>query len=594
MSSKFTDFNLDTNAYAAFDATSLRDLIVDRLNKDNIFTDQIFQGSNLSSIIDIVAYSYHVLLFYLNKTSSEAMFTDSVIYENMNRIVKTLNYKPIGYRTSTCTFECTTTISSGTYTIPRYSFVDADGVIYSTREDIPFDASASTDIATSTSKYILYQGKYQEYPAQVASGDKFEVITMALDRSVLVDHHSIDVYVRSAATGEISQWSETNSLFLNNNEDQAYELRLNENYRYEIKFGDNINGKQLTTGDQILIYYIKSDGATGIIGPNKLKNKNFALYTTNQFSIIKNQIEQEKTNYLSISDMPGIVLDNSVTSTDPQQYESVEEIRQSAPGFLSHQNRLVTSVDFENYVGATYGNIITDVKAMNNKTYIDQYIKYLADELNLQKPVLESRLLVNHVDFASSSTYNNVYMFVVPRLEVKKSLVKQSNFLSIAQKETIKNGIEKVKSLGLEPIFIDPVYVAVDICAGSLNVKPDVNLIGQSSIHVVRNPDIPRDVAQLKLEVIDKIATYFKHSQLSLGQLVNISDIHNSILSIPGVESVYTASGEAKTNGLSFAVWNPVYNQDFSIFNQNFTLPDYKFPYLYDLDQLSSRVVIEA
>ena len=161
MSSKFTDFNLDTNAYAAFDATSLRDLIIDRLNQENIFTDQVFQGSNMSSIIDIVAYSYHVLLFYLNKTSSEAMFTDSVIYENMNRIVKTLNYKPVGYRSSTCTFECTTTLDTGSYTIPRYSFVSADGVIYSTRDDIPFDASATSEIATINSKYILYQGKYQ-------------------------------------------------------------------------------------------------------------------------------------------------------------------------------------------------------------------------------------------------------------------------------------------------------------------------------------------------------------------------------------------------------------------------------------------------
>ena len=303
MSSKFTDFNLDTNAYPAFDATSLRDLIIDRLNKDNIFTDQIFQGSNLSSIIDIVAYSYHVLLFYLNKTSSEAMFTDSVIYENMNRIVKLLNYKPVGYRSSTCTFECTTTIPSGTYTIPRYSFVDADGVIFSTREDIPFDASSTTDIATSTSKYILYQGKYQEYPVQTAAGEKFEVITMALDRSVLVDHHSIDIYVRSAATGRITQWTETDSLFLNNKDDQNYELRLNENYRYEIKFGDDVNGKKLQTGDQVFVYYVKSDGATGIIGPGKLKNKNFALFSTNQFSTIKSNIEQEKTNYLTLNDV---------------------------------------------------------------------------------------------------------------------------------------------------------------------------------------------------------------------------------------------------------------------------------------------------
>ena len=186
------------------------------------------------------------------------MFTDSVVYENMNRIVKMLNYKPIGYRSSTCTFECTTTIPTGTYTIPRYSFVDADGVIFSTREDIPFDASSTESIATSTSKYILYQGKYQEYPVQVASGENFETVTMALDRSVLVDHHSIDVYVRSTATGRFTQWTETDSLFLNNKDDQSYELRLNENYRYEIKFGNDVNGKKLSSGDQIFIYYVKS------------------------------------------------------------------------------------------------------------------------------------------------------------------------------------------------------------------------------------------------------------------------------------------------------------------------------------------------
>ena len=594
MSSKFTDFNLDTNAYAAFDATSLRDLIIDRLNQENIFTDQVFQGSNMSSIIDIVAYSYHVLLFYLNKTSSEAMFTDSVIYENMNRIVKTLNYKPVGYRSSTCTFECTTTLDTGSYTIPRYSFVSADGVIYSTRDDIPFDASATSEIATSNSKYILYQGKYQEYPVQVASGENYEVITLALDRSVLVDHHSIDVYVQSADTGLYTQWTETDSLFLNDKDSEVYECRLNENYRYEIKFGNDVNGKKLVAGDQVCIYYVKSDGSSGIIGPNKLKDLNLTLFSTNQFSQIKQDVKQEKTNYVTLDQTTQIFLDNQTTSTDPQQYESVEEMRQSAPGFLAHQNRLVTSNDFENYIKSTFGNIVTDVKAMNNKEYIDSHVRYLADELNLQKPVLESRLLVNHIDFASSSTFNNVYLYVVPRLEVRKSLVKQSNFLSVAQKENIRNGLQGVKSLGLEPVFVDPVYVAVDICAGSSSTTPSVDLVGGSKLHVVRNPNVPRDVIQLKSEVVEKINTYFKHSQLNLGQIVSLSELHSSILSIPGVESVYTQSDTTKTNGMSVAVWNPVYPHDFNIYNQNFTLPQFKFPYLYDIDQLAARVVIET
>ena len=60
----FTNFELDSDAYPTFDSVSLRDLIVQRLTDQNIFTDQIFEGSNISSMIDIIAYSYHVLLFY--------------------------------------------------------------------------------------------------------------------------------------------------------------------------------------------------------------------------------------------------------------------------------------------------------------------------------------------------------------------------------------------------------------------------------------------------------------------------------------------------------------------------------------------------
>jgi len=89
-------FNLPFNAYAAFDATSLKALMQSRLSQGGVFTDQIFEGSNFNSLLDIIAYSYHVLLFYLNKTGSESQFTQAQLYENMNKIVKALNYNPVG------------------------------------------------------------------------------------------------------------------------------------------------------------------------------------------------------------------------------------------------------------------------------------------------------------------------------------------------------------------------------------------------------------------------------------------------------------------------------------------------------------------
>ena len=71
---------ISPNSYAAFDAMSLRSLIVERLNKQGVFTDQNYIGSNLASIIDIISYSFHTLMFYLNKTSTESMFTDCLLY----------------------------------------------------------------------------------------------------------------------------------------------------------------------------------------------------------------------------------------------------------------------------------------------------------------------------------------------------------------------------------------------------------------------------------------------------------------------------------------------------------------------------------
>jgi hypothetical protein len=53
----FNNFNLNVDGYAAFDALSLKNLIIKRLNSNDVFTDQNFEGSNISSVIDIIAYA---------------------------------------------------------------------------------------------------------------------------------------------------------------------------------------------------------------------------------------------------------------------------------------------------------------------------------------------------------------------------------------------------------------------------------------------------------------------------------------------------------------------------------------------------------
>jgi len=306
MSNELTDFTLPTDAYAAFDAVSLKDLIVKRLTDQNIFTDKIFEGSNLSSIIDIIAYSYHVLLFYLNRTSSESLFSESEIYENINRIVKLLNYKPIGYQTSNLniTAKGSSNLSVGTYTIPRYTFINAGGITYSVNKDISFSKNTTPEesIASIGNENLLYQGKYEEYPLYTSNGEPFEEVILTVgDKNI--DYFNIDVYIKDSVTDKWSQFKEVTSLFLYTSNDKVFEKRFNENERIEIKFGNNITGQQLKEGDTVAIYYTVSDGESGVLGANTIDEFPLTLYTSTQFLDIRESIRPANLTYISFTDL---------------------------------------------------------------------------------------------------------------------------------------------------------------------------------------------------------------------------------------------------------------------------------------------------
>ena len=159
-----TDFTLPKDAYATFDALTLKSLIKQRLREGGTFTDQDFEGSNLSAIIDIIALSYHLSLFYLNQTSSESLFNESTVFENINRITKLIGYKPTGYKTGVLTFEAeaSSRLPVNVYTIKRYSYFSIDGTDYSFINDTSFSKTTIADekLATLSENALMYQGKY--------------------------------------------------------------------------------------------------------------------------------------------------------------------------------------------------------------------------------------------------------------------------------------------------------------------------------------------------------------------------------------------------------------------------------------------------
>jgi len=595
-----TSFDIPKGGYVAFDALSLRQLIINRLNQTGVYTDQNFVGSNLASIIDIVAYSFNTLIYYLNRTSSESMFSEAQLYENMNRIVKLIDYNPIGFQTSTLTFECSAqNLLQGLYTIPRYSFVISknNNITYSFNEDITF--AKTTDNATEnleqlSQQKLLFQGRYEEYPNFTATGEPNE--TIILDTAnVTVDHFNIDVYIKSRITDTWTQFTKSSNLYLETPTAQKYEIRLNGNNRYEIKFGNNINGQKLEPGDTIAVYYLVSDGENGEIGPfvfdgTTIPNK----LNTVQLNEILADITNKQYRFLTTSELAGIKVVNRTSSTFSQEAESVDDIRQSAPANYKSQYRLVTTSDYVSFIKSNFANIVADVNVINNQEYVTEYLKYYYD-IGLKMPEQTERALINQVQFSSSCNFNNVYVIVVPKTSTFDAL----DYLLPTQKIAISTSVESSKITTTETTFIDPVYKAVTFGLPSPEQTELTNLdIFQGQLLVTKKDSSRRDNQAIINDIVQIFFEYFDRSNIRLGQILDVAFLNQQLLNIEGVESINTFRADnpdVLTQGISFLVWNPLYpNNDNRYVQNNISSKIFEYFYFYNLENIQNQITVRT
>jgi len=604
MADQLTNYTLPQASYTSFDALTLKQYIINRLNQGGVFTDQNYEGSNLNAITDVIALSYHYLLFYLNQTSSESMFNEATIYENMNRIVKLINYKPAGYRTSLLSFQTTANaaLPADIYTIPRYSYFTANGIIYSFAADATFSKSTSAleDLTTLYQENLLYQGPYVEYPAQAATGEPYETFTLVVKDNVTntpvnIDQGSINVYVQSAVTGKYTQFNLTQSVFLENSTAAVYELRFNENGFYEIKFGNGVFGQILNPGDLVYIYYIQSNGAAGIISAGQLNGNTLNFYTTPQFQTIASQVLNSNLNYLTPAQASLLSFTNTIASSPPNQPESVTDIRNNAPKSFFSQNRLLTAQDFITFITNNFSNIVISSEVVSNTEFINGYIKYFYD-LGITRPNDDPRYLFNEVNFSQAGQDNNVYMFLVPAI---KSTDANNNeyFLQNSQKNVIISSMANLKALNMELVPEDPVYTAFTLGLVQPGEQPTVDIAKSTFLVIKKSNDIRVDVNSLANNVNAIFQNYFNPQNCTLNQLIDVNSLVTDILSLNGVQTFYTmrvlSDGTTITsNNLSLLVFNPNYsNVDIEVTTSNIQLPYFKFPFLYNQTLLNNIIV---
>jgi len=569
------DFPVPKDAYVAFDGLTIKEKIKDRLDQTGIFTDQNYEGSNLAAINDSIAMSFSLLLYYLNQNSVNGQFSETTVYENINRIVKELNYNPVGYQTANVSFSLSANIlNAGFYSIPRYSNITIGGINYSLANDLTFTKTTNGTLEKINgidSDAILYQGTFTEFPVFTPAGTPNEIVYLTVEDNLTVDNFTIDVYVQT--NGVWGKWDKTQSLYLNNSEDKVYELRFNENKRYEIKFGDSINGKQLTTSDKVLIYYLVSNRESGELGSGGLVGRKMISLVSNNLGSI---LSGENTVYLTNNQIQYLSFDNKFPSTYFSEPESINSIRKNAPGVFRSQFNVSTKKAYETFMKSNFSNIIQDVKVMNNAEYLDSYLKYYYN-IGLTKPQYESRALYNQVNFSDSCSFNNVYIFGVPKT-IKSAL----SYLTPSQKTLIVDTIRDEQVLTSETIVSDPVYLAFDLCVQTENTisKTDIN---NSEIYVIKIQNNRRSDSSIKSDIQSVIVDYFNVERNLLGGTINIQQLNTNLLNIDGVGQLYTRNKVTNSllEGIEMVNWNPVYfDVTVSQTPTTLKLENFQFPFL--------------
>jgi len=240
--------------------------------------------------------------------------------------------------------------------------------------------------------------------------------------------------------------------------------------------------------------------------------------------------------------------------------------------------------------------MLTSSDVVDNMTFMDGHMKYLSEDVGIQYPNMESRVMYNHLNIATSTHFNNIYIYGVPKMTTNTSSTVMTNFLSPASKELISNDINKKKMVSHEVILVDPVYVAVNLGVTTSTETLSPSITDNTRLIVKKSSVSLRDNDAIIQEVTDTIAAYFMNTDMSLGQLIDVNTLGSSILEIPGVDSIETSRTDIDLTvpGLSLSVWNPVYDNDITITNQNIKLPYFKFAYLHDAFNLFKKVVIDS
>ena len=328
--------------FANLDFDQIKQSITDYLRSNSNFTDYDFEGSNLSTIIDALAYNTYITSYNANMVSNEVFIDSATLRENVVSLARNIGYTPRSSKSSRANISFivdTSNYSAKPQTITLNKGIVAtsnsfgnENYTFSIMEDIT--VPVVNNIATF-SNIDVYEGTY------ITS--EFSYNTYDPNQRFILDNPNIDISTINV-TWKPSQLSSvkrkfyrSNSLFEVDSQSPVYWVQEIENERYELIFGDGIFGIALEEPNFLEVRYLVNNGSNS--------NGVFDLSFNGKLT----------TSRDNISINSGI---SRITVNTPayagSDIESIESIKKYATQTYASQNRAVTSTDYEYIIPKIY------------------------------------------------------------------------------------------------------------------------------------------------------------------------------------------------------------------------------------------------
>ena len=461
--------------FANLDFNQVKTTLRDYLKANSNFTDYDFEGSNLSTILDVLAYNTYITSYNANMVANEVFIDSATLRENVVALARNIGYIPRSRKAATASISffvdanvfnisplpSTITLKKGPVVTSSGSF-GGQSFVFSILEDI--SVPVINGIA-SFSDISVYQGSLLSsnftYSSRIPN-QRFILPNSGVDTAL------ISVVVKTnedATTG--TKYSLQDSLFQVLSDSKVYFLQEIEDERYELIFGDDIFGKALEEGNYITADYITCDGDSA----NGISQFSFA----GRLTYTRNSVTSTITSGIS-------AVTTGLIATGGESIESVESIKKYAPRIYASQNRALTADDYETLIPA--------------RIY----------------PETESISVFGGEELVPPQ-YGKVFISIKPRT---------GDFLPNLTKENIKLKLKKYSVAGIIPEILDLKYLYIESNSKvyyNTNLAPNADYV---STLVQTNANKYADSTEL-----NKYGARFKYSKF----LKIIDDSHESVTS---------------------------------------------------------------